>query len=85
MGVLLTWQDDKSQEVEHEKNDLHLYENQWRGDDSEDGKVKGLLELLGVHFHYWGVPKKNESGRWILPCFGCGREKPLKVNLEVQR
>jgi hypothetical protein len=41
-----------------------------------------ILELFTNHSHYWGVPHlKSTDNRLIQICYGCGKERLVKVNL----
>lgn len=41
-----------------------------------------LLSLLSNHTHYWGVPhERHADERLIQTCYGCGKERELKVEL----
>lgn len=46
--------------------------------------MRDILIWLGFHVkHSWGVPLKDD-GVWYLPCFECGKMKPMTVDLEVK-
>ena len=42
-----------------------------------------LWEVLTNHRHYWGVPHRCEQDRRtvVMICYGCGKEKKVKVSL----
>ena len=43
-----------------------------------------LKQLFANHSHYWGVPHPRAlDNRLIQTCYGCGREREIKVELRA--
>jgi hypothetical protein len=45
--------------------------------------MRRLLIWLGFHICHPGIPHTNPAGRLVMTCYGCSKEREIKVRLLV--
>jgi len=44
-----------------------------------------ILDIFRGHKHYWGVPTRDNGGHIVQSCYGCGKQRTIRLRFDSQK